>query len=104
MLNKILRTYKELNRMIEDKQKIVVIGCINPMSAARAYLDALKENTDIVIEYFDTEGSFRGLKYNNILVDEWMNDVEAQTFTDEKPKLLQPTNPNFGKESWRKKK
>ena len=90
--------------MGDEKKKILVIGCINPMSAARAYIDAMKEYTDIQIEYFDTEGSFRGLKYDNIIVDEWLNDVEAQIFTDEKPKLLQPTNPNFGKESWRKKK
>ena len=98
-----LRIYKD-DEMAKDKQKIVVIGCINPMSAAKAYLDATRENTDIQIEYFDTEGSFRGLKYDNIIVDEWLNDAETQILTDEKPKLLQPTNPNFGKESWRKKK
>ena len=90
--------------MIKDKQKILVIGCINPMSAARAYLNAMKENTDIVIEYFDTEGSFRGLNYDTIIVDELVKELESQTFTDEKPKPLQPTNPNFAKESWRKKK
>ena len=90
--------------MTKDKQKILVIGCINPMSAARAYLGAMKENTDIVIEYFDTEGSFRGLKYDSIIVDELVKELESQTFTDEKTKFLQPTNPNFGKESWRKKK
>ena len=103
MLNKILRTYKELNRMIEDKQKIVVIGCINPMSAARAYLDALKENTDIVIEYFDTEGSFRGLKYDTLFVDEWLDELKSQELIASEIVSLQPTNPNFDKDSWTKK-
>ena len=45
-----LRIYKD-DEMAKDKHKIVVIGCINPMSAAKAYLDATRENTDIVIEY-----------------------------------------------------
>ena len=104
MLNKMLRAYKELNRMTKDKQKILVIGCINPMSAARAYLNAIKENTDIQIEYFDTEGSFRGLKYDTLFVDEWLNEVEAQELLASATVSLQPTNPNFAKESWRKRK
>ena len=90
--------------MTKDKQKILVIGCINPMSAARAYLNAIKENTDIQIEYFDTEGSFRGLKYDTLFVDEWLNEAEAQELIVSSVVSLQPTNPNFGKESWRKKK
>ena len=90
--------------MNHTKTKILVIGSPNLMSKASAFLTAIKENTDIQIEYFDTEGSFRGLKYDNIIVDELLNDAETQILTDEKPKLLQPTNPNFGKESWRKKK
>ena len=104
MLNKMLRIYKELNRMTKDKQKIVVIGCINQMSAARTYLNAMKENTNIVIEYFDTEGSFRGLKYDTLFVDEWLNEVEAQELIGSTTVKVQPTNPNFGKESWRKRK
>lgn len=90
--------------MTKDKQKILVIGCINPMSAARTYLNAIKENTDIVIEYFDTEGSFRGLNYDNIIVDDWIDELKAQELIASETVSLQPTNPNFGKESWRKKK
>lgn len=90
--------------MTKDKQKIVVIGCINPMSAARIYLDALKENTDTQIEYFDTEGGFRGLKYDNIIVDEWIDELKAQELIASTTVNLQPTNPYFAKESWRKKK
>ena len=90
--------------MTKDKKKILVIGCINPMSAARAYLDSMKENTDIVIEYFDTEGSFRGLNYDSIIVDDWINELKAQELIASEIVNSQPTNPNFGKESWRKKK
>lgn len=90
--------------MIKDKQKILVIGCINPMPAARAYLNAMKENTDIVIEYFNAEDSFRGLKYDNIIVDDWIDELKAQELLASEIVSLQPTNPNFAKESWRKKK
>jgi len=90
--------------MTKDKQKILVIGCINPTSAARVYLNAMKENTDIVIEYFDTEGSFRGLNYDTIIVDEWLDELKAQELLASATVSLQPTNPNFAKESWRKKK
>lgn len=90
--------------MTKDKQKILVIGCINPMSAARAYLNAIKENTEIQIEYSDTEGSFRGLKYDSIIVDDWIDELKAQELIASATVNLQPTNPNFAKESWRKKK
>ncbi|UNY40449.1 hypothetical protein KLEP7_gp42 [Pseudaeromonas phage vB_PpeM_ KLEP7] len=92
--------------MTKDKQKILVIGCINPMSAARAYLNAIKENTDIPVLFeFYAEGGYQGgLKYDSIIVDELVKELESQTITDEKTKPLQPTNPNFAKESWRKKK
>ena len=90
--------------MSNEKKKILAIGCINPMSAARTYLNAIKENTDIVIEYFDTEGSFRGLNYDNIIVDDWIDELKAQELIASETVSLQPTNPNFGKESWRKKK
>lgn len=90
--------------MTKDKQKILVIGCINPMYAARAYLNAMKENTDIVIEYFNAEGSFRGLNYDSIIVDDWIDELKAQELIASEIVSLQPTNPNFGKESWRKKK
>ena len=90
--------------MSDEKKKVLVIGCINPMSAARAYLNAIKENTDIVIEYFDTEGSFRGLNYDTIIVDDWIGELKAQELIASEIVSLQPTNPNFAKESWRKKK
>ena len=90
--------------MSDEKKKILVIGCISPMSAARAYLGTMKENTDIIIKYFDTEGIFRGLNYDTIIVDEWLDELKAQELITSEIVSLQPTNPNFGKESWRKRK
>lgn len=90
--------------MGNEKKKILVIGCINPMSATRDYIDAIKENTDIVIEYFGTEDRFRGLKYDNIIVNEWIDELKTQELIASATVNLQPTNPYFAKESWRKKK
>ena len=84
--------------MSDEKKKILVIGCISPMSAAGAYLGTMKENTDIIIKYFDTEGIFRGLNYDTIIVDEWLDELKAQELITSEIVSLQPTNPNFAKE------
>ena len=57
-----------------------------------------------MIEYLDTEGSFRGLEYDSIIVDEWIDKLKAQELIASATVSLQPTNPYFAKESWRKKK
>ena len=90
--------------MAKDKQKIVVIGCINPMSATKAYLDAIKENTNIVVEYRDKDIGFYGEEYSTIIIDDWLNEVTEQELIGSTTVKMQPTNPNFGKESWRKRK
>lgn len=89
------------------EKKVALVGCINHSKSfvdmVKAELRSLILSGDVEVEYFDIEGRFHGLNYDGIFVDELYKEMKAQEISGSEVVNLQPTNPYFAKESWKKK-